>query len=483
MVLNLKIREEIPFEYIPIAFAGKKIMLYLNQISGMKYKVSLFIFTISLFSATANAQLQRIYTYVGKGSIGFTGDGGTAVSAELHGPLSVALDGIGNLYIADYYNNRVRKVTSDGIITTVAGNGTFGSGGDGTIGTSAEVIPSALAVDSRNNLYICDALTSVIRKVDVISGLISRFAGNGTVGFSGDDGAAVNAQLNRPYSITFDSKDNLYIADAGNHVVRMVTTAGKISTVAGIHAPGYTGDNGPAIAAHLDSAFSVAVDNWGTMYINDFGNNVIRKVDTFGIITTVAGTGYVGYTGDNAPATDATLHAPKGIAVDAKGNLFIADAGNNVIRKVDTGGKIKTVAGNGTAGFAGDLGYSIGANMNNPYALVVDKAGSLYIADANNQRIRKVYNANLAVNNVQAEGTVSIFPNPVSGNTVTIAGLLKTERVAIFDVTGKLVVGMNVISHDGSEILDISGISAGAYSLQVFNADGVKKSVVKLVKE
>ena len=344
-----------------------------------------------------------ISTVAGNGTSGYSGDGGAATNAELYYPPGVAVDATGNLFIADSGNNRIRKVGINGIITAVAGNGTNGYSGDGGAATNAELNdPSGVAVDATGNLLIADFENNVIRKVGT-NGIITTVAGNGTAGYSGDGGAATNAELDNPWDVAVDATGNLFIADVGNDVIREVGTNGITTTVAGNGAAGYSGDGGTATNAELFYPERVAVDVTGNLLIADFENNVIRKVGTNGIITTVAGNGYGagtgagGYSGDGGAATNAELYLPYGVAVDATGNLFIADSRNDVIRKVDTNGIITTVAGNGygagtdSGGYFGDGGAATNAELYLPYGVAVGATGNLFIADTYNQRIRKVF--------------------------------------------------------------------------------------------
>jgi uncharacterized protein (TIGR03437 family) len=326
-----------------------------------------------------------ITTVAGNGTQGFSGDNGPATSAQLYAPNGVAVDSVGNLYIADSGNSRIRKV-SNGVITTVAGSGTWGFSGDNGPATSAQLnSPYSIAVDSAGNLYIADTYNHRIRKV--ANGMIATVAGNGTQGFSGDSGPATSAQLNAPYGLAVDSAGNLYIADSGNSRVRKVANA-VIATVAGNGTWGFSGDSGPATSAQLNLPYSVAVDSFGNLYIADTYNHRIRKVSN-GVVVTVAGGG--SSLGDNGPATSAQLYDPNGVATDPAGNLYIADSRNHRIRKV-ANGVITTVAGNGMLGFSGDNGPATNAQLNYPAAVAVDSAGNLYIVDSDNGRIRKVSN-------------------------------------------------------------------------------------------
>ncbi len=342
-----------------------------------------------------------ISTVAGDGTRGFGGDGGPATAAQLNSPSGVALDGAGNLYIADLGNRRIRKVDAAGVITTVAGDGTQGFGGDGGPATAAQLsFPIDVALDGADNLYIVDGSNQRIRKVDA-AGVISTVAGDGTRGFGGDGGPATAAQLDTPRGVAPDGAGNLYIADGGNNRIRKVDSAGAISTVAG---GGPIGDGGAAVAAQLDWPTGVAPDGAGNLYIADRSNQRIRKVDAAGVITTVAGDGTRGSSGDGGPAVAAQLFAPRGVAPDGAGNLYIADWGNSRIRKVDPAGVITTVAGDGTPGYGGDGGAATEAQLNYPIGVALDGAGNLYIADRNNHRIRKVDAAG-AISTVAGDGT------------------------------------------------------------------------------
>jgi uncharacterized repeat protein (TIGR03803 family) len=335
-----------------------------------------------------------IITTVAGGGSNYPGNGVAATNAELSNPSAVAVDTTGNLFIADTDYYRIREVDTNGIITTVAGGG-YGYSGDGGAATNAEMsTPYAVAVDTTGNLFIADTLNHLIREVDT-NGIITTVAGNAVFGpfsgggYSGDGSAATNAELNHPYGVAVDATGNLFIADTGNGRIRKVGTNGIITTVAGNGINSYSGDGGVATNAELGFPQRVAVDATGNLFIADTGNGRIRKVGTNGIITTVAG-GEFNYPGNGGAATNAELGAPRAVAVDTIGNLFIADEGNYVIRNVGTNGIINTVAGNGTNGHFGDGGAATNAELNDPYDVAVDTTGNLFIADEGNQRIREV---------------------------------------------------------------------------------------------
>jgi RHS repeat-associated protein len=333
---------------------------------------------------------KAIDTVAGSGTPGSEGDGGPATQAQLTFPNGVATDASGNLYIADSGNNRIRKVDTNGIISTVAGTGASGFSGDGGPAKEAELrYPAGVAVDAAGNVFIGDYRNHHIRKVET-NGIISTVAGNGVEGYGGDDGPAIQAKLRYPYGVAVDVSGNLYIADYLNSRIRKVDTNGIITTVAGTGAFGYGGDGGPATQAKLDYPAAVAVDGLGNLYIADSGNYRIRKVDTSGVITTVAGTGTYGFSGDGGEATKARISYSYGIEVDASGNLYFSDYLNNRIRKVDTDGIIITVAGKGSNGSSGDGGPPTQAELAGPVGVVVGVSGNLFIGDYANHRIRKV---------------------------------------------------------------------------------------------
>ena len=331
-----------------------------------------------------------ITTVAGTGESGFGGDGGPAVSAKLAYPFGVAVDGAGNVYISDRTNHRVRKVDSTGVITTIAGTGDFGFGGDGGPAVSAQLRhPLGLAVDGAGNLYFVDLANHRIRKVDS-SGVITTVAGTGEKGFGGDGGQAVSAQLNYPNDVVVDGAGNLYIADASNDRIRKVDSSGIITTVAGTGEKGFGGDGGQAVSARLNTSSGVVLDGAGNLYIADRHNSRIRKVDSSGVITTIAGTGEIGFDGDGGPAVSALLNSPTGVAVDVAGNVYFSDEGNQLIRKVDTSGVITTVAGMRDYGPAGDGGPAVSAWLATPNDVATDGAGNLYISGDYNHLIRKV---------------------------------------------------------------------------------------------
>jgi len=336
-----------------------------------------------------------ITTVAGTGQSDFSLDGGLASATTLVHPLALAFGPNGEMYISE--GHRVRKVGRDQRIVTVAGTGEAGLGGDGGPATLAKLnLPQGLAVDSAGNVYIADTLNNRVRRV-APDGTIITVAGTGTAGASGDLGPAVQAQLNLPVGVAIGFGDSLLIADTGNNRVREIAH-GVIRTIVGTGEPGYRGDGGLATYAVLSAPTGLSFDSEGNLYIEDSLNERVRKVDVNGVILTVAGTDAAGYGGDDGPATQASLSlatnplggSGQGLAVDTRGNLYIADAQNHRVRRVDLRGTITTVAGTGHVGGTGDRGPAKQAALNLPLGLAVGAYGAVYIADGEDNRVRKV---------------------------------------------------------------------------------------------
>jgi uncharacterized protein (TIGR03437 family) len=342
----------------------------------------------ALSLSCAWGQQYIINTYAGNRTSGFSGDAGAPTSAQLNLPLGLALDSSNNLYIVDSVNQRIREI-SGGDINTVAGDGTGGYSGDGAAATKAEVLnPSGVAIDILGNIYIADTSNHLIRMVvtaastatayGVSTGEIISIAGDNTGGYAGDGGAAVAAELEFPTGVAVDTNGNVYIADSGNNVIREVTD-GIINTIVG----------GAATLQQLNDPESVAVDSSGNLYISEQSGYRISKFSN-GNLTLIAGNGMIGFSGDNGPAIDASLDGPSGIALDSKGYLYFCDTYNSRIRKISPAGIITTIAGAGIPAYGGDGGPATNALLFFPRGIVVDPSGNVYLSDTDNYIVREL---------------------------------------------------------------------------------------------
>jgi hypothetical protein len=381
-----------------------------------------------------------IITVAGSSSSGYGGDGGPASSALLDYPYGVAVDGSGNLFIADSFNNRIREVVqATGNIITVAGTGATGFSGDGGAATAAQLNdPTSVAIDSSGNLFIADFGNHRIREVVKATGIITTFAGNGSTTDSNDGGYPLAAGIASPWGVAVDGSGNVFIADYSTNRVREVQKAtGTILTLAGNGTAGFTGDGGYAGNAELYGPRGVAVDASGNLYIADTNNQRVREVvQATGNIITVAGNGNFGYSGDGGAATSAQLYYPEAVAVDGSGNVFIADSSNHRIRVVvQSSGVIATIAGSGATGSSGDGGPATSATLNNVYGVAVDATDDVFLADTINSRVREVLPIPAPVLGALAPtqwtanqsgyyGTITITGGaPPSGSFLTTTGL------------------------------------------------------------
>ena len=348
---------------------------------------------IWLLLAAALASGQTITNFAGNGVIGYQGDNGPATQAELDTVVGLAADAAGNIYLSDWGNHVVRKVDTSGVITTIAGVGAEGFSGDTGLATRAKLKdPTGVCVGPSGDVYVNDAGNKRVRKIAASTGIITTVAGSGSATSSGDGGPATSAGLTLPVRCAVDQSGNLFIVDQGAQVIRKVNTLGVISTFAGINnTAGFSGDNGPATQAAMNHPTAISLDTSGNVYVTDQSNQRIRKIDTNGIITTVAGNGVAAFAGDLGDAKSASLNSPGEIAIDSLGNLFIADTSNQAIREVTSAGIISTVAGIPEhIGIGGDNGPPTAAQFNNPLALTRDPLGSLYVGDTGNHRVRKI---------------------------------------------------------------------------------------------
>lgn len=429
---------------------------------------------VALVLLTGNLKAQNIITTVAGSPMigGYFGDGDLATLANLGSPTDVTVDASGNIYIADFLNNVIRKVDPvTGIITTYAGTG-FGAGstaaagaytGDNGPATAADLNgPYAITIDRTGNIFFCDGYNHAVRKVSA-AGIITTVAGQNAAGFSGDGGPATAAKLNNPVGIAVDTFGNIFIADDHNNVIRKVNAAGIISTYSGDSTVGHAGNGGPATDALLSNPLGVALDKAGNLYIADADNNVIRKVTTAGIISDYVGFDTVhGYSGDGGPATAAKLNYPIHLRCDDSDNLYIADARNHVVRKVTPAGIISTFAGDGTGAggagaFDGDGGSPTSAKMNLPHGMGMGPGGVIYIADRGNSVIRKVGPRDLTgVQQVAGlQAGLSVFPNPARGNNVNVkiaSDKAEDARVVITNVVGMQVKELTLTTNKTANI-------------------------------
>jgi uncharacterized protein (TIGR03437 family) len=367
------------------------------------------LFAPIALSLSAWGQTYLIYTVAGNGTQGYAGDGSAATSAQLALPSAVAFDSAGNMYIADAANNVVRKV-SNGTITTFAGTNTAGFSGDKGPATKAQLNnPCGVAVDSSGNVYIADSNNHVVRMVST-SGTITTFAGTGTVpGFQGDTGPANQAELNVPLALAVDSNNNLYIADSNNNDIRVVT-AGTINSVA-------------TATSYLSHPDGVAVDKAGNIYVADTGNQrVVKFAASSSAFSLIAGTGVPGFSGDDGPAQKAELLDPKGVAVDAAGYIYIADTFNSRVRKVGLDGSITTIAGTGYPSYGGQGQVATTAPMYFPNAVAVDQTGNVYIADTHNSTIRMLQVLTPAIQTGGVVNSATFAAEISQGALATIVG-------------------------------------------------------------
>ena len=452
-------------------------------------KINLQWLAVLLLSGASFASYSQIISVVaGTGADNTcapcSGNGGPATAAQMWAPRSIALDANGNIYVAEEFNACIRKVTaSTGIITVVAGQGTGSLTANGISATVAKLYyPMGVTLDASGNIYITDQGTQLVREVTASTGLINTIAGGGVSSANGI--AATDAQLIFPYGIRLDASGNIYFSDQGTNLVRKVTaSSGIINTIAGGGA--FIGDGGPATAAELNAPYGLAFDVSGNLYISDGQNYRIRIVNTSGTINTFAGNGTIGYYGDGGQATAAEIGQPWGLAIDSHGNVYIGDFVNYVVRKVNTSGVISTFAGdhledNNT--FFGNGGPATAAELNQPDGIAFDAAGNTYIADFSDEAVRMVTAITTGANNISsASDEVGIYPVPNNGY-FTVTGLIQGQAVELYNYLGQKIATQYVASSLSTMRFDIAANADGIYLVRVLNQDGSIVTTRKIIK-
>ena len=424
------------------------------------------VFILLCIPLFTNAQI--ISTFAGNGIAGFSGDGGLATVAQLNNPTDVYKDKAGNIYIADRGNNRIRKVNTAGIISTIAGDGIPTYGGDGGPAIMASLNqPTRVVVDGTGNIYIADRGNSRIRMINT-AGIISTIVGTGVPGFSGDGGPAITAQIDSPTGVAVDLSGNLYISDSGNSRIRKVNTTGIISTYAGGGTNNYTTDGVPATSISLCVQMYVSVDNRGTVYITNRDCWHFLKITSNGLVYDVAGFNAAAFSGDGGPADSANIEGPTAITPDNLGNIYLCPRTNNRIRKVNAVNDISTFAGTGVAGYSGDGGPAISAEISaTVFGIYADETGNVYFADMGNNCIR--HTAATDVTN----DVVVLYPNPTTAQ-LTIAASEKIYTVTIINMLGQTVYNSNYNSPKVQ--IDVSAQPPGVYIITI-NGATIRKFV------
>jgi len=434
----------------------------------MKRSLPVFI-ALLFFCSTGVIQAQvQVSTLAGSGNEAYVNGVGTL--ASFYNPVAVATDVAGNVYVADSENNVIRKVTSTGVVTTLAGSGTAAYA-DGT-GTAASFNwPNGIAVDLSGNVYVGDTGNNLIRKITP-AGVVTTLAGSVGGGYA--DGTGTAALFIWPFGLDVDASGNVYVADNQNYLIRKITPAGVVTTLAGSLLNGNT--NGTGIAASFNNPSDVAVDASGNIYVADTGNNLIRKITSAGVVTTLAGSG--DYNNLNGTGTAASFNTPFGVAVDALGNVYVADAANNLIRKITPAGVVTTPVGTGFYGNTNGVGTS--ASFNNPTGIAVDAFGNVYIADSYNNTIRKItgmLNITTAVIPQTSDLDAKLYPIPAS-NQLTLALTLQSEKYIKLELIN--IAGNKVSSIEGNygygyhELnLSVESLPEGMYVANIYSDNQV----------
>ena len=444
-------------------------------------KMRKVLLLLLLLPVIVSGQVGIISTVVGNGTATYTGDNGQASAATINTPPYIVFDNADNLYIVDKGNHVIRKVNAAGVITTIAGNGLPGFSGDNGPATAAQLhTPTCVALDGSGNIYIADGANYRIRKINAM-GIITTVAGNGYSGYNGEGVPATNAKIN-PYGIGIDDHNNLYLSEGGSNRIRKVDASGIINTIAGDGTAGFSGDGGPATAAQFHTLGYITVSSADEILIADWMNHRIRKIDAVGNITTIAGNGGTGNTGDGGRATDATFEAPNAVNLDNDGNIYISDNFADVIRKISASNIITTIAGDGVAGYSGDNGPATIAQLNTPNSVAFNSAGDMYIDDGLNNRIRKITYSSLGIlETTQRVSGISLSPNPAT-NELTIKSANEIEGLEVVNMMGQVVTfhpfgkgsGQANSPKEREMLIDIRSLPAGVYFVKVNGPDGYR---------
>lgn len=434
-------------------------------------KTVAIILLLSIWSLAIQAQ--TITTIAGDGTMSSTGDGGLAATATTGLPFACVHDNNGNYYFTESLSCKVRKISSAGIITTVAGTGSCGYNGDGIPATDAQLNdPGGIAVDTLGNIFIGDGYNNRVRKVDVNTGTISTITGNGSPTHTGDGGNAAFATVWNPWDVCFDRWGNIYIADLGNNVVRKISaTTGIISNYAGNGSTVFSGEGGQATNAGISRVLGLCTDEAGNLYMAGRFVSRVMKVSTSGILTTIAGTGLGNATGDGGPATASQIN-PQKLAFDKAGNLYVSSYYKPAVRKINTAGIITTVVGDTVAGFTGDGGPAIAARLNRACGISFDTCGNLYICDQSNKRIRKVDFNPTCEPITKADATItntlatSIYPNPATTH-ITLTSTEPISHITIINTLGQQLV--QTTSNKTQTTIPINHLPPGSYIINVNN--------------
>ncbi len=445
---------------MPSFYRYSKVPLYNNT---MRYAYLLIFLVCSLLGINT-AHAQYVTTIAGNGIWGYSGDGGPATMASLKYIRDVAVDDSGNVFISGEEGNCIRKINTNGIITCFAGiPGNSGFSGDNGPATNAQITYCmGLGVDKKGNLYIADFANQRIRKVDAF-GIITTIAGNGGIGYTGDNGPATNATMHDPNDAACDKWGNVYFTDDLNNCIRKIDTSGIITTVAGTGIEGQTGDNGPATAAQITRPLKLDTDTFGNVYFTT--RCVVRKIDLNGIITTIAGNGTGGCSGDEGPATAAQI-ASEGIAIGVNGYIYTSEQTFRCVREITSDGIIHRIAGVPTmAGYSGDGGPATAAVFVFTPGVAVDRDGYVYIVDQTNYRIRKTYQHTINVENADVQVKATTYPSPCNGSFILQITTAQPGAIPIYliDMTGRIVHSEQVLPNQPRAIA--TSLPTGIYAI------------------